>query len=102
MGAGHFPAVVLSANEVKRGHANILKEDGVVVSAHERGLRAAVTQQIQRLDGDAGKIGWHYYPAQILMPRPPRVTKDYCPVLVHRTVGPDKGLCAVQNVLVAI
>src|SRR3972149_5778426 len=67
LGSGHFPAVILAADEAESGDAHVVEKHAVLVTAGGTAFTAG-TPQIQGHNGDPGQVSGDKEPAHVLMP----------------------------------
>ena len=98
---GDLPAVVLSADQVERGNANVVEEHRVLDAGAGSAL-ASGDQQFHGDNRDPRAVGRDYEPAEVLMSF--TIGRRICdgPVLLRAVDAADEYLLAVNHVLVAI
>ena len=100
MRRGDLPAVILAADQVRRRHPNIVKEDRVLVPAPY--ALAVVTHQLHRGYRNPGNIGRDQEPAQVLVALSLGVGPGDGPEVVRSVRAADEYLLAVDYVVIPV
>ena len=98
---GDLPALVLAADEVEGGDADVVEVHGLLDAGAGAGLTAG-DEQVHGLDCDARQVGGHHEPAEVLVALGVGVGDGDGPHEVAAVVAADEYLLAVQDVLVAV
>ena len=101
VGSSNLPALVLAADEVPRRHAHVVEIDDVLDARTGAGL-AGGRQQVHGEHADAGQVGRHHEPAQVLVAVALRVGAGDGPHIVGAVGAAHIDLLAVDDVIVAV